>query len=198
MFTHSTGSPHTAAIADDLVRDERLAIPVGWYSGWSDPALGANLLELGSNYCIEAANAVSFLTETHQQQFGELPTIALATDAGDYGQDSAAGAKLAATELGVDIVFDGEATLAFGGDPSDVAASIATSGADYTWVATDPITAAELVSQSLSAGYRGAWSGATPSFSPRLLDTALGDYLVAGLARFGVLRPCRCRRGRHG
>ncbi|HSF84995.1 MAG TPA: ABC transporter substrate-binding protein [Acidimicrobiia bacterium] len=177
MFSHSTGSPHTASIADDLVRDQRLAIPVGWYSGWSDPGLGANLLELGSNYCIEATNAVSFLSETHQQQFGELPTIAIATDAGDYGQDSAAGAKFAAAQLGVDIAFDGEATLAFGGDPSATAAAIAASGADYTWVATDPITAAELVSQSLSSGYRGGWSGATPSFSPRLLDTALGDYL---------------------
>lgn len=179
MFTHSTGSPHTAAIADDLVRDERLAIPVGWYSGWSDPVLGANLLEIGSNYCVESANAVSYLAAAHQEQFGEPATFAIATDAGDYGQDSAAGAKLAAEALDIEVVYDGEATLAFGAEPTQVAVEIALSGADYTWVATDPATAAELVAQSLSAGYRGSWSGATPAFSPRLLDTALGDYLAS-------------------
>lgn len=177
MFTHSTGSPHTVAIADDLVRDERLAIPVGWYSGWSDPVLGANLLELGSNYCIEAANAISFLTQSHIEQFGAPPSFAIATDAGDYGQDSAAGAKLAIAELGADLAYDGEATLAFGSDTTPVAGLIATSDADYTWLATDPITAAEVVAESLNAGYGGGWSGATPSFSPRLLDTALGEYL---------------------
>ncbi len=179
MFAHSTGSPHTAAIADDLVRDDRLAVPVGWYSGWSDPVLGANLLELGSNYCLESANVVSHLTETHQEQFSETPTIAIVTDAGDYGQDSAIGAKRAAAALGVEVVFDGEGVLQFGADNTDIAAEIATSGADYTWLATDPLTTADLVSKALIAGYRGAWSGASPSFSPRLLDTALGDYLAS-------------------
>ena len=177
MFSHSTGSPHTAAIADDLSRDDRVAIPVGWYSGWSDPGLGANVLELGSNYCLEAANAVSHLAAAHTSQSESAPTLAIVTDAGDYGQDSAAGARHAAEQLGVQIVYDGEGALSFGADTTDVARAIAASGADYTWVATDPITTAGLVSRALNAGYTGAWSGASPSFSPRLLDTALGDYL---------------------
>lgn len=179
MFAHSTGSPHTAAIADDLVRDDRLAVPVGWYSGWSDPVLGANLLELGSNYCLEAANVVSHLAETHESQFSDTPTLAIVTDAGDYGQDSAIGAKRAAEALGVEVVLDGEGELRFGDDNTQIATAIATSGADYTWLATDPLTTADVVSKALIAGYRGAWSGASPSFSPRLLDTALGDYLAS-------------------
>lgn len=177
MFSHSTGSPHTAAIADDLRRDERVAIPVGWYSGWSDPGQGANVLEIGSNYCSESANAVSHLTAAHVAQSDSAPTLAIVTDAGDYGQDSAAGARYAAARLGVEIVYDGEGALAFGADTTDVGRAIVDSGADYTWVATDPITTAGLVSNALNAGYAGAWSGASPSFSPRLLDTALGDYL---------------------
>ena len=32
-----TGSPHTAAIAQDLVDDDLIAIPLSWYSGWADP-----------------------------------------------------------------------------------------------------------------------------------------------------------------
>ncbi len=177
MFSHSTGSPHTALIADDLVADDRLAIPVSWYSGWAEPTLGANVLEVGSNYCVEAMNAISFLAQSHQQQFGVLPTIAIATDVGDYGGDSAAGARYAAEQLGVQVVFDADNQIIFGGDLSGIIGGIAGTDPDYTWLATDPISMSTIVAGSLSLGYQGAWSGAMPTFSPRLLDTALGDYL---------------------
>jgi hypothetical protein len=36
---------------------------------------------------------------------------------------------------------------------------------------------ASIVGGALQAGYTGRWSGAMPTFSPRLLDTALGPYL---------------------
>ncbi|MDJ0962548.1 MAG: ABC transporter substrate-binding protein [Acidimicrobiia bacterium] len=178
MFSHSTGSPHTALISPSLVADDRLAIPTSWYSGWADPALGANVLEVGSNYCIEAMNTLSFLAGLHQSQFGTLPSIAIATDLGDYGGDSAAGARYAADQLGLTIAYDGGEQLVFGGDASGVVAGIAASGADYTWLATDPLTMSTLVAGALTLGYQGAWSGAMPSFSPRLLDTALGPYLT--------------------
>jgi ABC-type branched-subunit amino acid transport system substrate-binding protein len=35
MLTNSTGSPHTAAIAEALVEDDLVAIPLSWYSGWT-------------------------------------------------------------------------------------------------------------------------------------------------------------------
>ena len=100
MFAHSTGAPHTVGIAADLVADDRLAIPATWYSGWSDPAVGANVLETGSNYCLEAMNAISYVSEDHEASTGATPSIAIATNPGDYGQDSAAGARHAATQLG--------------------------------------------------------------------------------------------------
>ena len=177
MFSHSTGSAHTASIADDLFADDRLAIPVSWYSGWADPERGTNVLEVGSNYCVEAMNTLSWMAAAHQAQTGTLPSIAIATDAGDYGEDSAAGARYAAAELGLTIAYDGAGLIQFGGDVAPVAAGIATSGADYTWLATDPISMSSVVAAALGLGYDGAWSGAMPTFSPRLLDTALGPYL---------------------
>ena len=36
-FGHSTGSPHTIAILEDLKDDNLVAIPLTWYSGWTDP-----------------------------------------------------------------------------------------------------------------------------------------------------------------
>ena len=41
IFSQSTGSPHTAAIAPNLVEDDLIAIPLSWYSGWAFGELGA-------------------------------------------------------------------------------------------------------------------------------------------------------------
>ena len=42
IFSQSTGSPHTAAIAANLVADDLMAIPLSWYSGWAFGELGQN------------------------------------------------------------------------------------------------------------------------------------------------------------
>ena len=91
MLTNSTGSPHTAAIAEALVEDDLLAIPLSWYSGWTDPAIGQNVLEVQANYCIEAMNGVTYMSETYGNK------MAIASFPGDYGQDGAIGAKIAAS-----------------------------------------------------------------------------------------------------
>ncbi len=57
-FGHSTGSPHTIAILEALAEDMILAIPLTWYSGWSDPTMNSNLLPHGTPYCIEAMNMI--------------------------------------------------------------------------------------------------------------------------------------------
>jgi ABC-type branched-subunit amino acid transport system substrate-binding protein len=189
MFTHSTGAPHTVAIAADLVDDDRLAIPTTWYSGWSDPALGSNVLETGSNYCLEAMNAISYLANDHRATTGFDPSIAIATNPGDYGQDSAAGAHYAAAQLGLSIAYDGEGTITGPGSVTEVAAAIARSGAAWTWLTTDPITAAQIVGAAAQLGYQGKWSGAMPTFSPRLLDTALGPYLSQNWVLSALFSP---------
>ena len=55
-FSQSTGSPHTMAINPQLQADGILAIPLTWYSGWSDPAISPNLFADVRPYCIEAMN----------------------------------------------------------------------------------------------------------------------------------------------
>ena len=57
---HSTGSPHTVAIYEDLVADEILAIPLTWYSGWTAP-FDSNTMHHGSPYCIEAMNSIDYI-----------------------------------------------------------------------------------------------------------------------------------------
>jgi ABC-type branched-subunit amino acid transport system substrate-binding protein len=189
MFTHSTGATHTVAIAADLVADDRLAIPATWYSGWSDPTLGTNVLETGSNYCLEAMNALSYVADDHRAITGADPSIAIATDPGDYGQDSAAGARYAASQLGLPIAYEGEGAITGPASVPVVAAGIARSGADWTWLTTDPVTAAQIVGAAVQLGYAGKWSGAMPTFSPRLLDTALGPYLSQNWVLSALFSP---------
>lgn len=189
MFSHSTGAPHTLGIASDLVVDDRLVVPATWYSGWSDLEVGANVLETGSNYCLEAMNTISFLADQFETDQGVPPTLAVVTNPGDYGQDSAAGAKHVAGQLGLTVVYDGEGAITGVESVPAIAAAIAQSGADWTWITTDPVTLAQVVGGAVQLGYTGRWSGAMPSFSPRLLDTALGPYLSSNYVLSALFSP---------
>lgn len=173
MFSHSTGTEDTLAITGDLADDDRVAIPLTWYSGWSDPEVGANVAEVGSNYCVEAINMVSYLADQNEQP----PVLAIATVPSDFGADGLAGLRYAADELGIDIVYDGAGALLPGVDPSEVAAAIAGSGADWTWLAADPATAMKVIATAIQLGYTGRWTGSSPTWNSRLLATQLGDYL---------------------
>ncbi len=181
LIGHSTGSPHTVAINDQLQADGMLAIPLTWYSGWSDSAINANLLSHGTPYCLEAHNTIGYITEQARQ---DAATIAIASLPGDYGQDSAQGAKLAAAAAGLEIVYDGEGAII----PSDettltaVASGISESGADIVWVATTPSTMSSIFGQALAAGFTtGTWSGPSPSWNPAFVapDSPIKDAFAA-------------------
>ena len=173
MLTNSTGSPHTAAIAEALVDDDLVAIPLSWYSGWTDPSIGQNVLEVQANYCIEAMNGVTYMSETYGNK------MAIASFPGDYGQDGAIGAKIAAEALGLEIVYDGEAAVIPGADQTPVVTGIAESGADFVWLTTGPTQTAEIVGGAAGAGYTGQWAGNSPAWNPALLGTGLAEVFDA-------------------
>jgi hypothetical protein len=124
-------------------------------------------------------NMIEYLT----LQNPEATTIAIASSPGDYGEDSNAGARLAAEALGLEIVYDGtglinaadEATLA------EVAGGIAGSAADLVWITTSPTPFGSIYGQALAAGFTGAiWSGAGPTWNPALVgpDSPIKDALA--------------------
>ena len=90
-IVQSTGSPHTSAIADSLGEDNMFAIPLSWYSGWPH---NENVLELGGSYCFESMNMVSWMDTVSDPGW----TLAVMSFPGEYGQDSAFGAKYAAEQ----------------------------------------------------------------------------------------------------
>ncbi len=184
-FSNSTGSPHTASILSQLKEDNVLAMPLSWYSGWADPAFDSGLtFELGTNYCIEGMNVIEWMVEKFKaDNDGALPTLAVVTRAGDYGQDAAAGVKYAAQQLGLDIVYDGEGLIVrsnpleyTAADAAPVIPGIVGSSPDIVWVTGSGSETAVLLGGSAQAGLLTAqWTGSTPSYDFRLLDSAAAE-----------------------
>jgi ABC-type branched-subunit amino acid transport system substrate-binding protein len=169
---HSTGSPQTLAYNDQLQEDGILAIPLTWYSGWTDPAINSNLMHHGIPYCLEAMNGIEWMVN----ETGGT-TIALASVPGDFGLDSMAGAKIAADALGLEIVSDGSGTIIPGQDQKPVADAIVQSGADMVYVTSSPTPFSEVYGQAIAQGFVAAWSGAGPTYSPAFLASPLADPL---------------------
>jgi ABC-type branched-subunit amino acid transport system substrate-binding protein len=169
---HSTGSPHTVAIADALAADNILAIPLTWYSGWTSP-YEANTMHHGSPYCIEAMNVIDYLTK----ELG-VKTLAVATLPGDYGLDSAAGALIAADLLGLEVVYDASGKIIPGEDLAPIGVAIAESGADLVWVTGSSGTFPAIYGAALATGFEAAWSGAFPNYSPAYLASDFAEQIV--------------------
>lgn len=161
MITQSTGSPHTSAIAGDLIADDMIAIPLSWYSGWATD-FGANVFEMNTNYCLEAMNAVEYVgTELVE---AEAPSVAIVSLPGEYGQDGAAGAKIAAEQLGFEVVYDGEGAIA-GEDLTPIVQAIMDAEPDLVFLTTTPAQTSALLGETRSRGLEALWTGSSPSFS---------------------------------
>lgn len=189
-FGHSTGSPHTVAINESLQNDGILAIPLTWYSGWSDPAINSNLMPHGTPYCIEAMSLVEYMAE---QSGVDAPTIALASIPGDYGLDSIAGAALAAEALGLEVVYDGTGLILPGDETTydEVAAGIVGSGADIVFATATPAAWSAVYGRAVAAGFQALWSGASPSWNPAFVadDSAIKDAVARDMFVSGYYEP---------
>ena len=178
ILSQSTGSPHTAAIADQLVEDDLVTIPLSWYSGWPDPELGQNVFESYTSYCVESMNGIEWFNNNRDVQ-----TVALISFPGEYGGDGDAGARQAAEALGMEIVYDGagQVTPPSADNPnpdwSGVVQQIVDSDADLVWATINPTSLASIMGGAVGQGFTGLWSGNSPTYSFKLLGTELAPLL---------------------
>ncbi len=181
----STGSPTNVASLPKYKEDTMVFIPLSWYSGWAIPEFDGGLaMEQYTNYCLEAMNILGFA-----QDMGATK-VALATFPGDYGQDGAAGVKKAIDFYDtLELVYDGEAAVIPGQDQTQVVTGIVESGADWTFLTTNPSTAAEIMGGAAQAGYVGVWTGSTPSYDFRLLDSPVAPIIDASYYQSGYNVP---------
>jgi ABC-type branched-subunit amino acid transport system substrate-binding protein len=108
-------------------------------------------------------------------------TLAVVSFPGEYGQDSAFGAKHAATELGVEVFdLEGQAIpVAAGGDPTTLVPALVEAQPDWVFVTTGPSELAQLMGTAAQAGLQARWSGAIPSYAPFLLTTDVAPVIDA-------------------
>lgn len=169
IFSQSTGSPHTAATAEALIEDDLIAIPLSWYSGFAEPGAGANIFENYTNYCFESMNAIEWMADQFDAQ-----TIAIISFPGEYGEDGAAGAEIAAEALGLEIVYNGRGAVVPGADQTPVVTALLEADPDLVWATTNPTTLAEIFGAATAQGLDAQWSGNSPTYNFQLLATPLG------------------------
>ncbi len=163
MITENTGSPITAAVAEQAAEDNLLVIPLSWASLWPDPEFGSAILEKGTTYCVESMNGVEWLKGMVESQ-GQEPALAIVGRPGEYGEDGSVGAKLAAEALGIPVVYDGTGAVA-GDDRTAIVAEVVGSGANMVWTTLTPGETLDVFGNSVSQGFRAYWSGNSPSFN---------------------------------
>jgi ABC-type branched-subunit amino acid transport system substrate-binding protein len=178
IFSQSTGSPHTASIAPALVEEDLIAIPLSWYSGWAFGEVGQNAYESYTNYCFESMNGIEWF-----QKNRDVQSVAIISFPGEYGGDGAAGAVKAAEALGLEVVFDGSGQVtppsADNPNPDQTAiiSQIVSTQPDLVWAAINPATLGAIMGGAVSQGFTGLWSGNSPTYSFKLLGTALAPLL---------------------
>jgi len=186
-FGHSVGSPQTVGIQPDLEADGILAIPLTWYSGWTDPKFSSNLIHHGAPYCIEAMNLLDYITTNVTDADA---TVAIASLPGDYGLDSAAGAALAANTLGLEVVADLSGKIIPGEDMKPIADEIVASGADIVFITTEPnLTFPAIYQAAIAQGYEAVWTGAYPTYSSQFLVSDFATEIERDWIGFAYLEP---------
>lgn len=163
MFGQSTGWDQNRAIASMLVADSLVALPRSWHLDWVTAEMGENIIETQTSYCLEAVNGVTFLSE----RFG--PRLAIVSQPDDYGAEGAAGARLAAEALGLDVVYDGSAMVRLGSDLASVTAAIAAAEPDIVWATVNNSALIQLVVGAEALGFDGQWGGNSASYTSDIL-----------------------------
>jgi len=174
-LAQTLGSPQTAAILPDLKASNVVAAPASWTSLW---AFEDVVLESGANYCVESMNAVDYAAD----KLGAKNIMAVHL-AGDYGDDAAAGARIAAEKRGLTFT---DVKMATGQDNQAGAIDAIVSGKpDVVILTNGPTDAAVIIGQAGARGFTGKFIGTNPTWNPGLLDgpaaaTIMSQYLQSG------------------
>lgn len=167
-LAQTLGSPQTAAIIDDLQASGIVAAPASWTSAWAYEDV---IMESGNNYCIESMNAVDYAVREH-----EISSVMAVHYPGDYGDDGAAGAKIAAEANDLEFSAVRQTPLAAGGDTDDAIDAIVSEEPDLVMLTLTPRETAQIVAGAVGRGYDGLFIGNGPTWAPSLLK---GDAVAA-------------------
>jgi len=184
-LAQTLGSPTTAAIIDDLKRENIVSVPASWTSAWEFEDV---IIESGANYCYESMNAVDYAVDN----FASKSVMAVHWP-GDYGADAAFGAKVAAEARG--LTFTDVETQPGPDNQAGAIQSVVTQKPDLVIITTSPTDAAAIIGNAAAGGYTGKFIGTSPTWNPALLQSPAADafkglYLQSGpWQSFGANTP---------
>ena len=178
-LAQTLGSPPTAAIVDDLDSEDIVAAPAGWTSLYLFQDV---ILESGGTYCAEAMNGVDYAVANDSIQ-----SVMAIHYAGDYGEDAAAGAKVAADANGIE--FANVETTAGPDNQAAAVAAIREQNPDLVLITTGPTDAATIVGQAAAGGYQGQFMGSSPTWNPAILQSPAAPAFQASFRHLGPWGP---------
>lgn len=166
-LAQTLGSPQTAAILPDMKSSNVIGAPASWTSSW---AFEDNILESGTNYCFEAMNSVDYAVETFKPK-----SVAAIHYKGDYGDDAAAGAKIAAEAN--KLTYTDIQTSPGQDNQGAAITKLLSTKPDLVILTTAPAEAAAIVGGAAKAGFTGKVIGTSPTWNPALLKSPAAPAL---------------------
>ena len=174
-LAQTLGSPQTAAIINDLVAEKVVAAPASWTSAWLFQDV---VMESGTNYCMEAMNSIDYAVTEKQ-----VKSVMAVHYAGDYGDDAAAGARIAAERSKA--TFTDVKTTAGQENQAEAIGRIVQAKPDMVYLTTSPTDMAVIVGQAAAKGYKGLFMGTSPTWNPGLLKSPAAAAIQAQYLQSG-------------
>lgn len=168
-LAQTLGAPTTVGILDDLRAAKMLAVPVSGSSAWN---FEDSILPTGANYCFQSMNAIDYAVDS----FAPKAVMAVHYQ-GDYGDDAAAGAKIAARahSLGYTSVPTG-----MGSDKQTAAVdAIIKARPDLVLLSVGPSDAVAIMVGAAARGYKGHYIGSNPVWAKSLLRSSAAAIIKA-------------------
>lgn len=178
-LAQTLGSPTTAAILADLKSSNVLSVPASWTSAWEFEQV---ILESGTNYCMESMNSVDYaVTEK------KIKSVMAVHYPGDYGDDAAAGVKIAAERS--KLTFTDVPTNPGQTNQAEAIGRIVSVKPDLVILTTGPTEAAAIIGEAAAKGYKGMYIGTSPTWNPGLLKTPAAPAITAQYMQSGPWAP---------
>lgn len=184
-LAQSLGTPMTLAALDLYKRDNMVAAPATWWSGWAGTDDDGLILESGTSYCFLAMNGLDFAAD----EYGKPKKVLAVGYPGDYGGDSAAGAEIWGRENGAAVEAMETAPNARAGNQDAVVSRIRRENPDVVVLATGPAEMAEIVGKSVAGGFKGEFVSQFPTFSPAVLKSRAAPAIKANYRAVATWAP---------
>lgn len=174
-LAQTLGSPQTAAILEGLINESVVAVPASWTSGWLFEDI---ILETGTSYCFDAMNAVDYAVES-----SGVGSVLAVHYPGDYGEDGAAGASIAAEAN--ELEFSSVETIPGAENQAAAVSAILAESPDLVFLTVAPAETAAIVGGAAAEGFQGRFIGSAPTWNQALLESPAAPALQAAYQTVG-------------